>query len=542
MKCFPIVRRLQRQGSMWSAYLWFCVREYGLRRLPPEAKNNAKKVLMISLSDWPERIKMEGMIAKSLQMEGRTPVILTYRSFAWAQRYFRAFGVDQFVFLDDLQKEVQPTINAINIEELVASHTSFDALHRYEKNGIGIGRHVLSTMVRQLKNGSPAFSDPAVLTAMRTYLPESLMAAEAAHLLLDRVQPEVVLFLEKGYTPYGEIFDAALNRHIPAIQYHHGQRSDVVVMKRYTRENRFQHPFSLSKDSWNRVRELPWTEAQEESFMQELRGGYENGTWLNRKFLLTDKKLKAPQEVRTQLGLDPAKKTAVIFSHVLWDATFFFGKNLFEDYEQWLIATVKEACANTSVQWIIKVHPDYAWKMKEAGGSREPRDTIALAAQVGTLPPHISIVLPDTDISTYAFFPITDYCITVRGTIGIEAPCFGIPVITAGTGRYSGLGFTNDSQSIDEYIGKLRHIADIPRLTPAETSLARRHAYSLFHLRPLPFTSFEMKPVSKNGKFDHHTIIRAHTLADIRNATDLTTFTHWVLHSTAEDYLHLPAS
>ena len=33
-------------------------------------------------------------------------------------------------------------------------------------------------------------------------------------------------------------------------------------------------------------------------------------------------------------------------------------------------------------------------------------------------------------------FKVIDYGITVRGTIGIELPCFGIPVITAGTGRY----------------------------------------------------------------------------------------------------------
>lgn len=531
--------RLGRQVKMWAAYLWFCIRESGLRSAP--ASVAGKDILMVSISDWPERIKMEGVIAKSLQCKGSKITVMTYRNFRWAVRYFRAFGVTDFVYLDDLQAEAEKALDPKVTDTIIADHKTFDALYRFEQHGINIGKHVLSTIIRQMKNGSPEFSDPEVVNKLRTFIPQSLRAAKAAEILFSRIHPHTVLFLEKGYTPYGEIFETALRKNIPAIQYHHGQRAELIVMKRYSQQNLTHHPFSLSANSWQKVRALPWHGAEEEAFMQELKDGYEKGSWMNRKFLLNDKKLKTPDEVRQQLGLDPSKKTAVIFSHVLWDATFFFGTNLFKDYEVWLIETVRAACENTNVNWIIKVHPDYAWKMKEVGLSKEPRDTIALAANVGKLPDHIKLVLPDIDISTYAFFPITDYCITVRGTIGIEAPCFGIPVITAGTGRYSGLGFTNDSATREEYLQKIRTIQNIPALSKEETSLARRHAYALFHLRPLPMLSFEMKPVVKKDKaFDHHTEVRVHSGEDIKNASDLTAFAHWVLDSKDEDYLHLP--
>ena len=51
---------------------------------------------------------------------------------------------------------------------------------------------------------------------------------------------------------------------------------------------------------------------------------------------------------------------------------------------------------------------------------------------------------PYSEISTRSIFGVTDYGITIRGSVGFELPCFGVPVLTAGTGFYSGRGFTID--------------------------------------------------------------------------------------------------
>ncbi len=175
--------------------------------------------------------------------------------------------------------------------------------------------------------------------------------------------------------------------------------------------------------------------------------------------------------------------------------------------------------------------------MKQLGPSAAARDAIAIQAGIGELPPHIRIVPPEIDISTYSLFAFTDYCITVRGTIGIEAPCFVIPVFTAGTGRYSGLGFTNDSSSREEYLEKMRTIHTFPPLSEGETSLARRHAYALFQCRTLPFQSCEIAPSKKSGSIAQDAILRVKTIDDIQKAPDLTAFTKWVLESKEEDYL-----
>jgi hypothetical protein len=248
-------------------------------------------------------------------------------------------------------------------------------------------------------------------------------------------RPRIVLFLEKGLSPAAEIFGVCVARGIPAVQYVGSQRMDGFVLKRLNRHNRHQHPFSLDNESWDRVKRMPWGPGREAELMREFEESYRKGSWFNRKFLHEGKRIKSAGEVRRQLGLDPAKKTAVVFSHVLWDATFFYGRGLFDDYETWLLETVRAACANPRVNWVIKLHPDLVWKLKHEDYAGELRDVIAVRSAVGKLPDHVRIVPPDTDINTFSFFEITDYCVTVRGTIGIEMACYGVPVLTAGTGR-----------------------------------------------------------------------------------------------------------
>jgi hypothetical protein len=292
------------------------------------------------------------------------------------------------------------------------------------------------------------------------------------------------------------------------------------------------------------VKAMPWSSSDEQTLMEEFDKAYREGTWFNRKFLHKGKRIKPPEEVREQLGLDPSKKTAVIFSHVLWDATFFYGEGLFEDYESWLLETVRAAASNTKVNWIVKLHPDLVWKLKYEGYSGELQDVIALRAALAAWPDHIKIVLPDTDISSYSFFEITDYCVTVRGTIGIEMACHGIPGLTAGTGRYSGLGFTIDSASQEDYLRLITNIQDLSPMSRQQAEDARRFAYALFKRRVWNTESFEMVrlPIEEVGHpLDHDIHIKLTSFDEVSSAKDLREFANWVA-SNAVDYFQSPCS
>jgi len=533
------IHRPQQEMDLLADYYSF-KRKYGFLAQGDSLADPAKKVLVVSLTDWIAQVKAEATLAKALQLRGYTPIVVTRRSYGLAVKYFRVFGYDRFVFFDQLLQQIPAKPVISEAERILSEGLSFQSILNLQYRNVNVGRHVLSSITRALLRSTVQFSDPQVQELVRQLLPNAMLAVRGAELLLDRVRPQIALFLEKGYTPYGEIFDLAVNREINTIQWVHSHRSDALILKRYARENQHIHPFSISGQSWKSIQRIPWTARREAELMQEIRGRYEEGTWFNRKYLHVGKKLKNPTEVREQLGLDSTRKLAVIFSHVLWDATFFFGENLFDDYEQWLLETVKAACANPATNWVVKVHPDYVWKMKQLGERAKPRDLIALGAEIGDLPEHIKVLEPDTDISTFSLFPVTDYCVTVRGTIGIEMACFGIPVFTAGTGRYSGLGFTIDSHTREDYLAKLRHIQNFPRLSREQILLAKKHAYGLFRIRPYKFQTFEMvqMPLNRLGHpLDHNVVIRAKCFRDIVEAQDLKTFSEWAANSQQLDLL-----
>lgn len=509
-------------------------------------QRSSGRLLIVSLSDWVAQVKVELMLATALRLRDWQAVIMTWSSCRHAPRYFRSAGIGEFIWFDREVAQAEPdvAIGEARADELLRGARSIQDVLCLRERGVFVGRHVLSTLVRESLQGRLDLSEPATFSRVRQRVAASIQTAMTAERILERVNPDAVLFLEKGYSPFAEIYDVAVNRGLNVIHWQHAHRSDALALKRYTDANRHVHCFSVSEATWERARQMPWREQHERELNEELIGRYRSGSWFNRKFHHYNKRVKSPQEVRQQLGLDPAKKTAVIFSHVLWDATFFFGVNLFDDYEQWLIETVKAACENVQLNWVVKIHPDYVWKLKMLGGG-QARDHLAVQANVGALPKHVTVLHPDTDLSTGSLFEVMDYCLTVRGTIGIEASCFGIPVLTAGTGRYAGLGFTIDSDSPAEYLQRLRHLHDVPRMSPQQTELARRHAYALLRLRPCPFTTFEVIQESLNRlghPLGHNVAIRAHSLQQVQRAQDLQWFADWVGGSRAEDFcLPLPS-
>ena len=517
-----------------------------LRRERPFLQDGAdledprRPLLIVSLADWPMQVKGESMIAKALQLRGVAPVAMTSRRHHHARRYFRAFGVRRFVDLEDFRRPEDAAAVRDAARMAIARLDAFPAMMAFQYRGVHLGRHVLSTVCRTLRHGTPELGDARVRALVDRLVPEAMHTVLQAERVLADVQPEMALFLERGYTPYGEVYDVMVNAGVNTVQWVGAHINEALVLRRCTDVTRHDHPFSLAEETWEEVKAAPWTPAQDAAIQREFDERYQQGAWFMRQRLQDGKRVKTVPELRAQLRLDPAKKTAVVFSHLFWDATFFFGEDVFDNYEQWLVETVRAACRNPALNWVIKLHPANIWKLKRDNAPIEFVEEVSLREQVGPLPPHVILLRPETDINTYSFFQLMDYCLTVRGTIGMEAPCYGIPVLTAGTGRYSGRGFTIDSRDRAQYLARLARLHDVPKLDAAEVELARRHAFALFKRRPLVFDSFRLTfpgVDSPSHPLDHDVDIRVTSRASLRGAADLRALAAWAVDSKRLDYL-----
>jgi hypothetical protein len=188
---------------------------------------------------------------------------------------------------------------------------------------------------------------------------------------------------------------------------------------------------------------------------------------------------------------------------------------------------------------VVKLHPGHVVKAKKENIVGRPQELDVIERVIETLPDHVKLVYPETELSTYSLFEIADYAVTVRGTVGMEAALFGVPVVTAGTGRYDRRGFTLDSTTRDEYLQKLATLETYPRLSAKQVELAERFAYGVFSCRPLSLSSvsleFERDAVA-TWKVAVHCQTRQQWLA----SSDMSQLAGWIADGKTEDMLTGP--
>ncbi len=491
----------------------------------------SKVVLLADLVSSLASYKAQALFARALIPHGYRPVVLLHGRNKVAERFYNAAQSTRFIYLDDFIKN-----DFIDqARELLDTPDAFDRLLTLEIDGIRIGRNVLSLVLRRLRTGRLVTGNSQQLALAVEILAQSLAAKAAGEIVLDHVKPSLAIFNERGYTPAGELFDLCVMRGIDTIQWLGAPQADRLLFKRYTLANRASHPLALDPVTWNHLQAKPLDSTSREEIMTQLASHYGSGAWFNRQQLQTDKNLMEPEEVRQVLGVSSGRKIAVIFCHILYDATFFYGSSLFKDYEEWLVETVRSAIANPHLDWIIKVHPVNVWRSRMDGQPMEQLESIALHRAFGELPPHIRIMPADTSINTWSLFQTIDYSLTVRGTVGMETPCFGIPTVTAGTGRYSGHGFTIDPENQAQYRDILARLHTIPRLDDETIAKARLYAWGTFFRRPIPTYSFRL---DFQGQGRHPSLVpNCDILSPPDQAADLAALAQWIATSRDADFL-----
>lgn len=531
---------IKKEIQKFRRYLRFRAKYKSIVSGPKTGSSTRKKVMMVCLFNEPFMLEYVCGLMKGLEVNGYEPVVLTStRDLSYF--YYRMFGIKNILFYSDYLRRVKLDYPKGKPLQPISEFRSIQELKDYRYHGARVGQHVLSLVSRVLRQGNVSLENPEIVREMESHWSKVDYTVRAVEKIYDDVKPQASLFLEIGYFPYGEFFDISLERGINTVEYTGSHKIQYVNLKRYRKGTADMHPQSLSPETWEKIRKSEFTKEMDRALMKEIEEHYESGGWTNEERLQYGKEIKDKETVIRQIGLNPSKKTAVIFSHILWDATFFYGSDLFDNYAEWLVETVRAACENTNLNWIVKLHPANIWKLQRDGAKISEQSEITLLKErLGTIPDHIKFIEPATDINTYSLFELTDYCLTVRGTIGIEMPCYGIPTFVAGTGRYAGYGFTNESSTREEYIGKLKRLESFPRMSDEEVLLARKHAHALFLRRPLDLQTIQFKIYTdkkSGGLSERDIVIRSASAEEFANAPDLAEFSKWIMESTESDYL-----
>lgn len=511
-----------------EGYRAFAIGNVSGAGFPEPGSRSGRHAVLASFMPLQYSLKVEGALAAGLAQRGwRTSVLAPYSVMRWVTAYHgNVHGLDIRCFEDYVDLGQLGAID-VTIDAWLEGPgpLSFSTVRRWIYRGIPIGIHALATISSAHPEGRVEFTPETVARLKRT-LRRSILWVEAAFRFLEAERPDLVLANEKGFTGTCEIHYAALRQGIDFVQWVGCHEPESLMFKRYRVDNERDHPFSIGPTAWSRMLEQPWCETRRETLHRMLQRGYEAGDWYRYKKLAEGQRQAERTELISKLGLDAGKPTAIIYSHILNDANLFYGEDLFSDgYEQWLVETVRAALRNPRVNWVLKIHPANRARNARIGYQGEYGEVLALRRAFGGVPEALRLVFPEDEVSPLSFFRITNWGLTVRGTVGLELPCFGVPVLTAGTGRYSGKGFTEDSNSVQQYLARVENVDHIPTLSEERVRRAIAYALAVFCARPARYGEAfrDVYPPGRGTGGDRD----LQPAADVRSLRDAVSIPQW---------------
>jgi hypothetical protein len=482
------------------------------------------------------------LFAAALRAEGlETVVAVPNRRQHRMAKYAEALGARRVVFQDTLGPTPAEAEEISGAERaLLTGALTFDTVRGWRFRGFDVGGHVLSTLIRTAFDGDPDLTAEVNRRAIERILRETLTNYVRAERLLDDVQPALVLVEEAHYSTNGPLVDVAVAHGIDVIQTIPIWRDDAFMSKRLTAETRRVSPKSVAVETLVALEASgPWTSEHEAALLEDFDRRY-GGEWALGAQFQPDTEARSADEICAELDLHDDRPTAVIFAHVLWDASLFYGVDLFANYSDWLVQTVRAAIANDRVTWVVKAHPSNVFRAAHGDTAAQSSEIVLIRDAFPRLPDHVRVLLPETRISTRSLYEFADFGVTVRGTPGLEMPCFGKPVLTAGTGTYAGLGFTVDSATREEYLDRLGRLHEHGPLEPEATQRAKWHAFALFLRRPWVPTAFTSRfdfPERGWHPLDRNVELRATSYADLEADPALAAWARWAARSGDADFL-----
>lgn len=148
----------------------------------------------------------------------------------------------------------------------------------------------------------------------------------------------------------------------------------------------------------------------------------------------------------------------------------------------WMTHTCEYFATRPDLQLLIRVHP------AELNGFPPSRQPVLaeIARRLPALAPNITVVPPESRMSTYGLMSLCNAVIIYGTKMGVELTSVGLPVIVAGEAWVRNKGLTRDASTPEEYFRLLDGLPFEERLDETLLRRARKYAYHFFFRRMIP--------------------------------------------------------
>ena len=190
------------------------------------------------------------------------------------------------------------------------------------------------------------------------------------------------------------------------------------------------------------------------------------------------------------------KQVVPIFTNVIFDTTQQHSNTLFTNMFAWLDRVLELIKEHPETLFVVRAHPD------EIRPGKVSRESVAMwiertgAARLSNL----IFIPPEKFFSSYELIRLSKFVMIYSSTIGLESSIMGVPVLGAGSSRFTDFGTVFFPASVDAYLMLLEKFLsqDEVKILPEQIRNSRRFFYHHYFLASLRFGEF-LEPAAMSG-------------------------------------------
>jgi hypothetical protein len=171
------------------------------------------------------------------------------------------------------------------------------------------------------------------------------------------------------------------------------------------------------------------------------------------------------------------KQIVPIFTNVIFDTTQQHSNAFFPDMFTWLDQVLTVARNHPETLFVVRAHPD------ETRAGKVSRESVAMwvkRTNAASLPNFIFIP-PDDYISSYELIRHAKFIMIYNSTIGLESSIMGVPVLCAGSARFTDFGTVFFPDSVNSYFTQLDKFLSVDEVKIPEDQIRNSRRFFYFH-------------------------------------------------------------
>jgi len=340
---------------------------------------------------------------------------------------------------------------------------NYRRLFRLTYNGLPLGKRIYEQTYWYFSG--PFADKQAIQEYMEKVAYSYIITSLIATKIFNQKRYDAVILCNGKTIECGPVLDVACQQNIHVVTW-----EEIFV---------FSHNTSVTDRDltavWTVVKDIPLTKRErrkiEQYIDQRARSRISEDQYYRKPIL-------DPKKIRNLLNISEDSFTIVLFTSFLGDTISIGMNTVFDSTLDWMTFCIQYAINNPEIDLIIRTHPAERFKGPMTGVTGTTVDYID--EHFKELPPNVTILPPESEISSYALIEVADIPVAYSSSFIVEAPVLGRSCVVTGKVLFVDQSLMVEVRSKNELTALFDRRQPLPRLSEQQKELALKNVYMYF--------------------------------------------------------------